>query len=108
MAKDFSQKVLMIVAEIPRGKLLTYAQVAKKAGSPRAYRAVGSILRRNYRQSKSQLPLDEFEPVPCHRVIRSDGFAGGYARGEEEKEKMLRSENHIIESHKVKDFDLNS
>ena len=102
MAKDFSYKVLTIVAEIPRGKLMTYAQVAEKAGSPRAYRAVGSILRRNFRQHEWQLPLKAFDPVPCHRVIRSDGLVGGYARGQEAKEKILKSENHIIEGHKVR------
>lgn len=102
MAREFSKKVLEIVSFIPRGKLMTYQQVAKKAGSPRAYRAVGSILNRAYREREWQLPLDEFEPVPCHRVIRSDGFVGGYARGSKEKEEILRLEGHIIDKHKIK------
>ncbi|MCX7819647.1 MAG: MGMT family protein [Kiritimatiellae bacterium] len=53
---------------IPRGRVATYAQVARAAGcaSPRA---VGQALRRN-----------PFAPhVPCHRVIASDGRAGGFA-----------------------------
>lgn len=106
MKKDFSRKVLNIVSQIPHGKLMTYSQVAKKAGSPRAYRAVGSILNRNFRERFSQLPLEEFEPVPCHRVIRSDGHLGNYAKGPEEKERLLSLEGHIIDEHKIKLPDL--
>lgn len=100
--KEFTIKVLNIVSQIPHGKLMTYAQVAQKAGSPRAYRAVGSILNRNYRQREWQLPLDEFEPAPCHRVIRSDGFVGEYARGAKEKERILTLEGHVIDKHRIK------
>ena len=57
--KNFKQKVLKIVAKIPQGKTLTYKQVAKLAGKPRAYRAVGNILNKNYNPK-----------IPCHRVIR--------------------------------------
>ncbi|MDO8529561.1 MAG: MGMT family protein [bacterium] len=67
MLKTFSQKVFEVVRKIPKGKVLTYREVAKRAGSPRAYRAVGNILSRNCDPT-----------VPCHRVIRSDGEAGGY------------------------------
>lgn len=102
MASDFSKKVLQIVASIPRGKLMTYSQVAREAGSPRAYRAVGSILNKNYREREWQLPLEDFEPVPCHRVIRSDGHLGGYARGPKEKERILKLEGHVIDKHKIK------
>jgi len=102
MKNDFSKKVLEIVAAIPRGKLMTYAQVAQAAGSPRAYRAVGSILGRHFRSREWQLPLEEFEPVPCHRVIRSDGNVGKYARGQKEKERILALEGHIIDKHKIK------
>jgi len=81
---DFKQKVLNIVRKIPKGKTLTYKQVAAKAGSPNASRAVGSILKTN------------FDPnIPCHRVIRSDGVAGEYNRGQENKIKLLRSEGAI-------------
>lgn len=82
--KTFSQKVYEVVARIPRGKVRTYAEVAKLAGSQRAFRAVGNILNKN-RNPK----------VPCHRVIRSDGKVGGFAWGEKEKIKKLRSEGAI-------------
>lgn len=81
---SFREKVLSVVAGIPRGKTMTYAEVARRAGSPKASRAVGSILRRN------------FDPrVPCHRVIRSDGSLGRYNRGTSEKERLLREEGAI-------------
>ena len=101
MKKDFTRKVLNIVAKIPEGKLMTYLQIAKLAGSPRAYRAVGSILNRNYRERSSQLPLADFPPVPCHRVIRSDNFVGQYAKGVKAKEELLTSEGHVIDNHKI-------
>jgi O-6-methylguanine DNA methyltransferase len=63
---------------------MTYKQVAKAAGRPRAYRAVGNILNKNYN------PL-----IPCHRVIRSDGKLGGYNRGIAIKRKRLRKEKAI-------------
>lgn len=106
MEKDFTKRVLDIVSQIPRGKLMTYSQIARQAGSPRAYRAVGSILNRNYREREWQLPLEDFEPVPCHRVIRADGFVGGYARGNIEKERILKLEGHVVDKHKIKLPDL--
>ncbi len=68
--KTFQEKVLDIVRKIPKGSVLTYSQVAKKAGSPNAARAVGSIMKKNFRPD-----------IPCHRVIRSDGKIGDYNRG---------------------------
>ena len=68
--KSFTEKVREVVRKIPKGKVLTYAEVARKAGNPKASRSVGSIMKKNY-------DLD----IPCHRVIRSDGEMGGYNRG---------------------------
>ena len=66
----FSDRVRAVVRRIPKGKTLTYKQVAVKAGHPNAARAVGMIMSRN------------FDPkIPCHRVVRSDGKIGGYNRG---------------------------
>lgn len=82
---SFTQKVLAVVKKIPRGKTLSYARVAKRAGSPRAFRAVGSILKKN------------FDPaIPCHRVIKSDGTLGQYNRGTDEKARKLRVEKAIV------------
>ncbi len=82
--KTFKERVLDIVRKIPKGKVLTYKQVAKKAGSENASRAVGSILKANYDKN-----------IPCHRVIRSDGGTGEYNRGRENKIKLLRKEGAI-------------
>lgn len=80
--QSFTERVLNIVRKIPKGKIMTYKQVAAKAGSPNAARAVGSIMKANYRPD-----------VPCHRVVRSDGTAGGYNRGgAQAKTKLLKKE----------------
>ncbi|MDQ5883514.1 MAG: methylated-DNA-[protein]-cysteine S-methyltransferase [Patescibacteria group bacterium] len=81
---DFTSKVLEIVKKIPKGKTLSYKQVAEKAGSPKASRAVGSILKKNFR-----------EDVPCHRVIKSNGEAGEYNRGNLKKVIILRKEGAL-------------
>lgn len=83
-SKSFSEKVLEIVKNIPKGTVLTYQKVAKLAGSPNASRAVGSILKKNYNLK-----------IPCHRVIRSDGSLGNYNRGNSEKERKLKAEGYI-------------
>lgn len=69
---------------IPKGSVLTYKQVAEKAGRPLAYRAVGNILNKNNNSE-----------IPCHRVIRSDGNLGGYNKGSEIKKSILRKEGYI-------------
>lgn len=77
----FKQKVFAVVARIPKGKTMTYAEVAAKAGSPRACRAVGSALSTN------------FDPkIPCHRVIGSDRKMHGYNRGISLKATILERE----------------
>lgn len=80
----FKERVLKVVNKIKRGNVLTYKQVAKLAGRPGAYRAVGNILNGNH-DSK----------IPCHRVIRSDGKLGGYNRGVVKKKRLLIKEGAI-------------
>lgn len=84
MITKFQEKVYNIVKKIPKGQVLTYKQVAKLAGSSRANRAVGNALNRN-----------PFKEVPCHRVIRSNGKIGGYARGTAEKVIILKGEGYL-------------
>ena len=81
----FKEKVLEVVRRIPKGRIMSYKEVAVVAGSPRAYRAVGNIMNKN-RNPK----------VPCHRVIRSDGKAGGYALGSRKKTSLLKKEGASI------------
>ena len=84
-AVSFTECVRSVVAGIPRGKTLTYEEVAKRAGSPRAFRAVGNILNKNY-------DVD----IPCHRVVRSDGTIGGYNRGARQKKALLEAEKREL------------
>ena len=81
MISSFQKKVYNIVRKIPKGRVLTYREVAILSGNPKAYRAVGNILNKNYDKS-----------IPCHRVIRSNGKAGGYNRGAQNKIKLLKKE----------------
>lgn len=76
---SFQEKVFEVVKKIPVGGFLTYKEVAKLAGKPRAWRAVGNILNKNQNLK-----------IPCHRVIRSDGRVGGYREGRKKKIILLK------------------
>ena len=80
---SFSDRVKAIVAKIPKGKTMSYKEVATEAGNEKAARAVARLMAAN------------FDPeIPCHRVIRSDGSLGGYNRGgESAKRDILESES---------------
>ncbi len=90
MTSLFQEKVFKIVAKIPKGETMTYKRVALFAGKPRAYRAVGNILNKNADPK-----------IPCHRVMRSDGKIGGYNRGAEIKESLLKKEGVVIRNRKI-------
>lgn len=82
---NFTERVRAIVRKIPKGKTMTYGQVAALAGHPRAARAVGMIMSKNYDPK-----------IPCHRVVRADGKVGDYNRGgAARKMKLLREEGAI-------------
>ena len=83
LATGFRREVLAHLPAIPYGRTESYAQVAAATGSPRAVRAVGTACARN------PLPV----VVPCHRVVRSDGTAGGYAGGPDAKHALLALES---------------
>jgi O-6-methylguanine DNA methyltransferase len=81
----FTESVKEVVRKIPKGKVMTYKEVAIAAGNPQAARAVANTMAKNYDPS-----------VPCHRVIRSDGLLGGYNRGgETAKRAILMSEKAL-------------
>jgi methylated-DNA-protein-cysteine methyltransferase-like protein len=67
----FKEKVYTFAKKIPKGKVATYGQLARLAGSPRAARAVGLSMKLNPDQ----------KVVPCHRVVASNGALTGYAFG---------------------------
>lgn len=80
----FQEKVLAVVKKIPSGKVLSYKEVARRAGKPLASRAVGNIMKANIDKS-----------VPCHRVIRSDGKVGGYNGLQGQKQYLLKQEGYL-------------
>lgn len=86
MTKKFTTSVHDVVRKIPQGSVLSYAEVAKAVGSPKAARAVANSMAKN------------FDPtIPCHRVIRSNGRPGGYNRGgETEKLRLLAAEGVVL------------
>jgi methylated-DNA-[protein]-cysteine S-methyltransferase len=81
----FQQKVWSLLQEIPCGETITYGELARRAGNPRASRAVGAANGRN------PLPI----VIPCHRVIGSNGRLTGYAGGIAAKEKLLAIEGAV-------------
>ena len=82
---SFKTRVQKVVRAIPKGKVMTYGEVARAAGSPGAYRAVGSIMSKNFDKT-----------IPCHRVIMANGKLGSYNRpgGTETKRKRLKAEGY--------------
>lgn len=83
-ATDFQKKVWLALCKIPKGSVVTYAELAKKIGTPRAVRAVANAVGAN-----------PFAPqVPCHRVVRTDGTLGGYSGrgGITTKKRLLKKE----------------
>jgi methylated-DNA-[protein]-cysteine S-methyltransferase len=81
----FYRRVLRATAKVPFGEVITYTDAAKRAGSPRAFRAAGSALGSN------PIPI----VIPCHRVVRSGGDIGNYGGGPELKRYLLEHEHAI-------------
>jgi O-6-methylguanine DNA methyltransferase len=96
---NFDERVWKLMERIPRGKVTTYGQIAKKLNT-KAYRAVGNACRKN-----------PYAPrVPCHRVVRSDGTIGGFGgktsgKNVGAKTQLLREENVEVRNGRVVDFE---
>ena len=88
--KKFYEKVYSKLKEVPKGKVVTYGSLAKALNSV-AYRAVGSAMNKNPYAPK----------IPCHRVVNSGGFIGGFASGVKEKIKLLDKEGVEVKNNKV-------
>jgi O-6-methylguanine DNA methyltransferase len=91
----FSRRVLTIVRRIPPGRVATYGDIARLAGRPRAFRAVGNVMR-GCRE----------EGVPCHRVIAAGGRLGGYGGRDALKRSLLAAEGIRLAGRRVRDFAL--
>lgn len=88
---NFQVQVLAICQKIPKGRVATYSQIANLIKNPQAFRAVGQALKRN------PTPVT----IPCHRVVRSNGDLGGYAKGISEKIRLLKKEGIKIQAGKI-------
>jgi AraC family transcriptional regulator, regulatory protein of adaptative response / methylated-DNA-[protein]-cysteine methyltransferase len=78
----FQQRVWRALRRVPSGKTVSYAELAKRIGSPKSVRAVAQACAAN--------PLAV--AIPCHRVVRSDGGLSGYRWGVERKQALLERE----------------
>jgi O-6-methylguanine DNA methyltransferase len=90
----FTPRVLSVVRRIPPGFVASYGEVAALAGSPRAARAVGNIMRTCRRPD-----------VPCHRVIAAGGRLGGYGGSEYLKRSLLIAEGIVVSGSRVRELD---
>ncbi|MBI4263717.1 MAG: MGMT family protein [Acidobacteria bacterium] len=91
---SFRQKVLTAVRRIPPGRVATYGDVAARAGRPRAWRAVGNIMR-----------TCRDPGTPCHRVIGAGGGLGGYGGNLQLKRGLLRAEGVEVGATRVRRFE---
>jgi methylated-DNA-[protein]-cysteine S-methyltransferase len=82
---NFYTKIWRILCTIPYGTTVSYKELAKLAGKPLAFRAVGNANHQN------PLPII----IPCHRVIKNDGSIGGYGAGIEIKQYLLQLEKEV-------------
>ena len=89
----FRKQVIAAVRRIPAGRVATYGDIAALAGQPRAWRAVGNIMR------------DGAEPgAPCHRVIGAGGALGGYGGNLQLKRELLRAEGIQVGMNRIRNF----
>ncbi len=90
--RTFEARVLAVVRRIPRGRVLTYGDIAARAGRPRAWRAVGTIMR-----------TCRFPTVPCHRVVAAGGRLGGYS-DPLRKRQLLQDEGIVVGRNAIRHF----
>ncbi len=86
---SFQKEVWFALTKIPKGSVVTYAELARRIGRPTAYRAVANAVGANPCAPE----------IPCHRVVRSDGTLGGYSAkgGVKAKRALLQAEGVVLE-----------
>ncbi|RBW44032.1 cysteine methyltransferase [Psychromonas sp. B3M02] len=87
--KSFNEQCYALLMQIPRGKVVTYADIAHQLGG-KAYQAVGNAMASN------PTPII----VPCHRVVNSNGAIGKFALGTAKKIALLKEEGILIDENK--------
>ncbi len=92
MTTAFQNKVYALCKKIPKGKVTTYREIGNALGGKgQIYRAVGAAL------NKNPFVLQ----VPCHRVVNSNGFVGGFVHGTNKKIQLLKKEGIKIKNKKI-------
>ena len=90
----FQSECYEALKKVPKGKVITYAGLAREIGKPKAHRAVGNAMNKN-----------PFAPkVPCHRVVKSNGELGGFADDINVKIKRLHEEGVDVQNNKIVNF----
>lgn len=89
----FAARVYAAVRAIPIGRVATYGDVAAAAGRPRAWRAVGTLMR-----------TCPDPAVPCHRVVAAGGRLGGYGGREDMKRYLLVAEGMRVVNGRIRGF----
>jgi methylated-DNA-[protein]-cysteine S-methyltransferase len=90
-SQTFNECCYNLLKKIPKGKVTTYKSIAE-ALNTKAYRAVGNAMNKNPHNTNI---------FPCHRVIKSNGEIGGYAKGTRAKIQRLKKEGIEIKNEKV-------
>jgi methylated-DNA-[protein]-cysteine S-methyltransferase len=90
---DFTRRVIAAIRRIPPGRVASYGDVAAMAGRPRAYRAVGNILRET-----------DAPGLPAHRVIAAAGALGGFGGNLPLKRALLAKEGVVVRGNRVVDW----
>ena len=85
---EFQKRVLEKLSEVPRGKVISYGQLADRISAPRAARAVGTAVARN------PFPI----MLPCHRVVKAGGHLGNFGGGTDLKKALLRLEGVDVDT----------
>ena len=91
---DLQKKILVLVSQVPLGKITTYQDIAIKLGNHKLARVVGNTLHKN----------PHLITIPCHRVVRLDHQVGNYRQGLAKKVNLLQNEGIKIEGEKIANF----
>ncbi len=92
-SKTFSESCYEILKKVPKGRVTTYKELAHALNS-KAYRAVGTAMNKNPHAPK----------IPCHRVVKTNGEIGQFAKGTKKKIKILKKEGIKIRNKKIQNF----
>ena len=92
----FKEKIYNALKTVPKGYLTTYKELAKAVNS-KAYRVVGSLMKKN----------EHPKEIPCYKVVKSNGSIGNYSAkgGIKRKIELLRKDGILVENSKIKYFE---